>query len=1046
MSRYSVFSKYLLWTAGAVLAAFVLLVIASWIWIATFNLQAHRARIETLASQALARDVHIDGPLNFKFSLFPRISIGNVRIANAVWAAQPDFLSVEHIEVEISLLSLLRDKLVIRDLDLAGATIRLQRGPDQSANWVFKSGGRQGSAPAAMPDILALHASRVMIMYYPPDRPPVTVKIDEMQATLQQDEPLRLSMAVSFRNFPLKIELQGGTLAALLDSESRWPVKGTLDTDTRRLDFEGYISDPVAFREAELQIASEKQLERDSLLFGRSYEPVFDRYLIKMHMANDAGIYSLKLSGEAFGFDLSRIYEPGQRSQKPSVKIQSLKMSAVGSGSTVGDMLRSASTEAEGSGIEIRYPIGTPGQQSYPARIDTLRAKSTPGNGIEFSLNGTANSVPVQASASVKGLLYRLWKMQDVPLDVQLQSGAAQARFTGDLSKALDNATLEGNVSIRTDSLAHIGKLIGQHWPKSAALQATSQVRLDNRSLTLSNIAGQFGMQKASGEVTLSYEGELDLSIKAHSDRFELHDALQGGKIPANLAFDLSGLNLAINGKGPSLMQCILGGAWKISAGKGQIGWRPKPENDRYVYALHDIRLTAKDSEPVTLDARLSHHEVDLKLAARAGRLESLLDMSQAQPLDLQLSGQGLSATFKGALQNPAADITLVGDLEANGQLSTAARIFNVSLQQQQAAELRGHLAVTRNGLGFTDVVATSGGIDLKGDLDYQTSPTPHLAISSSGSSIDLGPYLKKNAGSARQPSRRSLIVPDIALDFSRYRTLDAAVTVNDLGIKYKGAAVATINASLAGDHGLFRLDPLEIRSAKDGTITRSSLELDSSRQVNRVKYDLQAVNIDYGDLLKRLEITNEVSGTLDLHMDLTGEGNDLRGLIRSANGKIQLVANKGLVPKWLLEIWGSGLLRIFLPTNWTGEPYTSLNCAVGSFDIADGIMQSKTLLADTSNVTVAGEINIDWRDEKIHGLFKPQPKDATLFHLGTPIELSGTLAYPKVASAQSSIVTIGKWAIGLSNPATMIVLFGDVGAKEKNPCAALLKQTAAVK
>jgi hypothetical protein len=37
----------------------------------------------------------------------------------------------------------------------------------------------------------------------------------------------------------------------------------------------------------------------------------------------------------------------------------------------------------------------------------------------------------------------------------------------------------------------------------------------------------------------------------------------------------------------------------------------------------------------------------------------------------------------------------------------------------------------------------------------------------------------------------------------------------------------------------------------------------------------------------------------------------------------------------------------------------------------------------------------------------------------------------------------LGKWAIGLTSPAALIVVFGDVGAKEKNPCAALLKEPA---
>jgi len=103
-------------------------------------------------------------------------------------------------------------------------------------------------------------------------------------------------------------------------------------------------------------------------------------------------------------------------------------------------------------------------------------------------------------------------------------------------------------------------------------------------------------------------------------------------------------------------------------------------------------------------------------------------------------------------------------------------------------------------------------------------------------------------------------------------------------------------------------------------------------------------------------------------------------------------------------------------------------------------------LLLDSSNVTVAGELALDFRTEAISGLFKPQPKQAALVNLGQPLQLSGTLKSPKVRPADRGvIVTLGKIAIGIAQPAALIVMFGDLGAKEKNPCAALLSQQAAV-
>jgi uncharacterized protein involved in outer membrane biogenesis len=384
------------------------------------------------------------------------------------------------------------------------------------------------------------------------------------------------------------------------------------------------------------------------------------------------------------------------------------------------------------------------------------------------------------------------------------------------------------------------------------------------------------------------------------------------------------------------------------------------------------------------------------------------------------------------------------GDLEFKGQLPVIGQLIHAKLAREQSADLHGHVAVARGDVKLTGVVAKTDGIIMNGELDYQAAKSPKLTISSSGSSIDLAPYLKKKSkpdqsvASNRPPDAR--IIPDVALDFSKQRSLDAVVSIKDLNIKYKDKPVTLINARLTAGNGIFRLDPLESRSAINGSTITVKVEVDSSGDPTTGRLEFQADNFNFGETIKRLGITQEISGTLALQMDVNGKGNTLRELIGSSNGKVQLVADKGSIPKWVLEIWGGGLLRLIIPTTWAEDSKTDLNCAVARFDLADGVMRSQTLLADTKRVTVAGEAIVNWQNEQISGLFKPQPKDATLFHLGTPIQLSGTLAYPKIGSGQSGIVALGKWAIGLTSPAALIVVFGDVGASEKNPCAALLK------
>jgi len=1039
--------KYLLLTTGIVLAVFLLTIIASWVWLATLDLQAQRARIETMASQALAREVHIDGPLKLRASLFPSVSIENVRIANPEWAAKPDFLAVRQLEVEVNPWALLSKKFEIRDIELTGVKLYLQRGSDLDATWKFNLGTKQGSSPGVIPDIVALHARDVLITYHPSDRPPLNISIDELQASLVHDEPVTINLNGKVRNFPLSIDLQGDNFADLLIPGKRWPFKGTLGTDIQDLDFEGYVSDTPELNGVELKLSSDLQKQRSPLFFGKRITPLLDRYRLDLTIHREAGIFIAKLSSEMHGFDSSRLYEEGQRQHKPALKIREIKIDAQSTGKRLGQLIQSVAFELTASGIKYQQPANGPDQRFYSADFDSLSAISRDGTGFEVLAKGTANDKPVQLRASSKDVLFALWRRLDIPLAMDVQAGASSAHFAGQMTKRPAGYSLDGAATVKSDNLAAIGDLIGKKFPGSAALVATSPISFADRTLTLSDIRCQLGSQTVDGTFTLGFGNGIDISLKAHTDHFDIHDAMQLGRVPDNLIFGLGDLNLNILGKGDTFSKSLLGSDLQFTAGSGRLGWKSGRGKGAYLSSLQDIRFSLRDPKPVTLAAQVVYDKIPFKLDVQAGRLDELLDKARPYPLKLHLRAKGLSGSFQGTVQKPLADSSIAADVEAEGMLPVIGQLIGVKLDRKQSADLHGHLAATRGDLKLTGVVAKTDGIVVNGELAYQPADSPKLTVRMSDSSIDLAPYLKRNARPEQKPATTrapdARIVPDIALDFVKQRSLDAVVTIDDLSIKNKDTPLTQINARFTANKGVFRLDPLETRSAINNSTILTKIEIDSSIVPTTGKLEFQASNFDFGETVKRLGITEEVTGTLNLQVDANGKGRNLREMIGSANGKVQLVADKGSIPKWVLEIWGGGLLRLIIPTTWAEDPKTDLNCAVARFDMKDGVMRSNTLLADTKRVTVAGEAIVNWQNEEINGIFKPQPKDPTLFHLGTPIQLSGTLAHPKVGSAQSGIVSLGKWAIGLTSPAALIVVFGDVGAKEKNPCAALLKEPA---
>jgi len=157
---------------------------------------------------------------------------------------------------------------------------------------------------------------------------------------------------------------------------------------------------------------------------------------------------------------------------------------------------------------------------------------------------------------------------------------------------------------------------------------------------------------------------------------------------------------------------------------------------------------------------------------------------------------------------------------------------------------------------------------------------------------------------------------------------------------------------------------------------------------------------INFGLIIKKLGIRDDIVGKLDLKLDAEGQGLTLREVLGSTNGEVEIILGKGRIPRRVLELWGDGLLRLLLPTTWFKENITDMNCAVGRYDIRNGVIKSNVMLMDTQRITAAGEIGVDLKTEEISGRFEPKNKQAALLRLGTPIKLSGTLATITAASA----------------------------------------------
>ncbi len=113
------------------------------------NLDPFRERIAGLATEALGRQVKIDGHIDINLFPHPEIILNEISLANASWSNEPIMATVNHADAAISFLSLFSDTIIIRRLRLSDVSVLLEKNKQNIGNWVM---GKDESSEESKPE------------------------------------------------------------------------------------------------------------------------------------------------------------------------------------------------------------------------------------------------------------------------------------------------------------------------------------------------------------------------------------------------------------------------------------------------------------------------------------------------------------------------------------------------------------------------------------------------------------------------------------------------------------------------------------------------------------------------------------------------------------------------------------------------------------------------------------------------------------------------------------------------------------------------------
>ena len=224
------------------IAGFAALVVVAAIAIYFFDWNLARPYIARKIAHATGRTFAINGDLDVRLSLTPRIVANDVVLGNAEWSREPNMAEVKRIELTLELLPLLWGRVSIPDVALSSPQVILEVNDDGTPNWQFNKKDEGESTRA--PDVGALAVDHGNLTYRDP-RSKSDLKLVVNTLDGPQGQSVEVKGKGLFKGLPSTMTALGGGLLSLRSAAQPYPIHIQAVLGTTKATADGVLIDPL---------------------------------------------------------------------------------------------------------------------------------------------------------------------------------------------------------------------------------------------------------------------------------------------------------------------------------------------------------------------------------------------------------------------------------------------------------------------------------------------------------------------------------------------------------------------------------------------------------------------------------------------------------------------------------------------------------------------------------------------------------------------------------------------------------------------------------
>jgi uncharacterized protein involved in outer membrane biogenesis len=274
------------WVLGIASAATVLLVVAVYLILSSYNYNSLKPEIIRAVKDDTGRELTLGGDISLKIGFRPALVVKDVSFQNAPWGSQPDLAKIKRFEIKVGLLPLLSRRIEVKRLILIEPEILFETDTSGKSNLAFETTKKQDLAKgkeetkaggnwklsALTFNELQIEKGRITYIDHELEKTYVATVGTLMATATSSESPVKLKLKGAYNDKSFEVAGTLCPLTAFVNPIKAWPVNLAVKTESATLTLDGTLKDPLARRGIELtftlkgkDLASFKQFSGESL-------------------------------------------------------------------------------------------------------------------------------------------------------------------------------------------------------------------------------------------------------------------------------------------------------------------------------------------------------------------------------------------------------------------------------------------------------------------------------------------------------------------------------------------------------------------------------------------------------------------------------------------------------------------------------------------------------------------------------------------------------------------------------------------------------------